>query len=304
MTIRFACGISAFAVALVALAGCSHEPKPDPETASVPAPPFFTALTGAKGNDEPTGSIASDEKKSAPASGEDKAGAPGAIDVNQRLASLELDMAAMKIELSRLNELDSRMTALEGSSPHSAAKLEPVVAAAPPPKLKVPEGAGDAPLPVPMAAKSTEKASGKTGKKGALLPEDMAVPASVSALEPRGSAPAPAPAATPAAEPAKVAMAAHAAATGAKAGDFAVQLAAYSSPQGAAKGWTSLSAAAGPLLADLSPKREEAEVAGLGTLYRLKAGPFASSAEAEQRCASLKAEGHSCLVTRFDGVWP
>jgi len=293
MTHRFALISSALAGTLLAVAACAHAEPRAAET--VNPPPFIAARDSA--SDEPTGAIASASGKG-DKKNEDTATAPPSaepLDANQRLAALELDMAAIKIELSRISEFDSRLTELEGGAPHSATKLEPIAAAPPPPKLKVPEHAGDAPLPVPSAsAKKTP------------MPDDLPVPASVAALEPITQAPAGEMASAEKGEPAPVAAAAKMAAPASPAasGDYGLQLAAYSTAAGAAKGWSSLTHDAGTLLSDLTPRRAEASIPGQGTVYRLKAGPFANAAAATQRCASLKAEGHACLVTDFSGIWP
>lgn len=295
MTQRFAALSLALAGALLALSACTHD-----ETLAkgpIKLPPFLGHADAGPG--EATGAIATTNAKAAEGSKADDSqnSAPGAIDVNQRLAALELDMAALKIELSRVTEFDDRLTALEGGSPYSAAKLAPIAMDPPPPKLRVPKDAGEAPLPEPTAGKA---------KSATPLPADVPIPASVGALEPVAPAakadPVKDAAATSAAK-VPVPNAVESVAPSPLKGDFALQLAAYSEAEGAAKGWTNLKTEAGPLLADLSPRREEADVAQ-GKVYRLKAGPFADAAAANQRCQSLQAEGFACMVTKFTGSWP
>jgi cell division protein FtsN len=41
---------------------------------------------------------------------------------------------------------------------------------------------------------------------------------------------------------------------------------------------------------------QSADVAGVGTVYRLRAGPFATKAKAAQVCAQLKSKQQDCLV--------
>ena len=41
---------------------------------------------------------------------------------------------------------------------------------------------------------------------------------------------------------------------------------------------------------------DEAVIGNMGTFYRVRLGPFASAAEPNKLCASLKPEGYDCLV--------
>ena len=49
-------------------------------------------------------------------------------------------------------------------------------------------------------------------------------------------------------------------------------------------------------LTGLSRDVKVVQLPGKGTWYRLRIGPFASRAEANTKCAELKAAGMSCLV--------
>lgn len=83
---------------------------------------------------------------------------------------------------------------------------------------------------------------------------------------------------------------------------YAVHLASYRSDAAAARGWRVLTEAAPEALAGLTARVEVVDLGGERGVYRrLKAGPFASRADAEARCASLQAAGYFCQAVDFTG---
>ena len=79
-------------------------------------------------------------------------------------------------------------------------------------------------------------------------------------------------------------------------GDFAVQLVSLKNRGAAEAEWRRLQGVFPSLLGDKSLLLQSAEVAGVGTVYRLRAGPFATRAKAAQVCARLKSKQQDCLV--------
>jgi cell division septation protein DedD len=86
------------------------------------------------------------------------------------------------------------------------------------------------------------------------------------------------------------------AASSSASGNYVVQLAALQSRDAANDAWTRLVKKHTKLLAPLTLDIEPVNVAGKGTFYRVRGAGFATKAEAEQRCANLKAAGQACLV--------
>jgi cell division septation protein DedD len=79
-------------------------------------------------------------------------------------------------------------------------------------------------------------------------------------------------------------------------GDYVVQLASFSSPQGAERGRTTLQRRLSDLLSGADMFVAEATLADTRTVYRVRMGPFASLAEARDTCARFRAHSHDCLV--------
>lgn len=79
-------------------------------------------------------------------------------------------------------------------------------------------------------------------------------------------------------------------------GDFAVQLVSLKDPNAAQTEWRRLQGIFPQLLGDKSLLLQTAEVAGIGKVYRLRAGPFASKGAAAKVCAQLKSKQQDCLV--------
>lgn len=105
--------------------------------------------------------------------------------------------------------------------------------------------------------------------------------------------PAPASAPTPRPEPAPEPP--QAAVPQAAESAYLVQLGAFSTAAKARAGWDIYAEKYPDQLADLTPDLEPVTVSGK-TMVRLRGDGFASRAEAERRCASLKVLGQNCLV--------
>ncbi len=80
------------------------------------------------------------------------------------------------------------------------------------------------------------------------------------------------------------------------AGDFAVQLVSLKDSGAARTEWSRLQGVFPQLLGDKSLLLQSADVAGVGKVYRLRAGPFATRAKAAKVCAQLKSKQQDCLV--------
>ena len=80
------------------------------------------------------------------------------------------------------------------------------------------------------------------------------------------------------------------------AGDFAVQLVSLKDSGAAQREWSRLQGVFPQLLGDKSLLLQSAEVAGIGKVYRLRAGPYATRAKAAKVCAQLKSKQQDCLV--------
>ncbi len=80
------------------------------------------------------------------------------------------------------------------------------------------------------------------------------------------------------------------------AGDFAVQLVSLKDKGAAQNEWRRLQGVFPQLLGDKSLLLQSADVAGVGTVYRLRAGPFVTRAKAAKVCSQLKSKQQDCLV--------
>ena len=79
------------------------------------------------------------------------------------------------------------------------------------------------------------------------------------------------------------------------AGNYRLQLGAFSREGGARTNWLAMRNRHSTVLLTLDFEIEPVSV-GARTLYRLRAGPFASHAEAEDACSQLRAAGQDCHV--------
>jgi len=116
----------------------------------------------------------------------------------------------------------------------------------------------------------------------------------IHALIAQQAPPPPIPLAAPA-QPAKEASAA--------AGSFGIHLASYQLKGSVADGWAEYRKAYGAVLDGLEPRVASVDLHdGRGTLYRLKAGPFASAAAAAAACKKVESfPGGYCKVMDFTG---
>lgn len=236
--------------------------------------------------------------------------ATGALPTSElanRLQALELDVAALKIELSRI-------ASAPGGAPAAApAAIAPIAKPAAEASTAVPADSAPARL---ASAPSEDQAQGPASEIAAEK-NDVPKPVDVArandaddqtgdpdtASQARAESGEPQLAALlPSSEPAVGDPAAGA--ENAADSAYAVQLAAYGNEAQVQVGWERIRTSAATLFDGLSPRRSTADVPGRGTLYRLKAGPFADEAGATAKCDALKTAGISCLVSTFDGVWP
>ena len=81
-------------------------------------------------------------------------------------------------------------------------------------------------------------------------------------------------------------------------GDYAVQLGAFRTAAAAEAGWKLLSGKHAGQLGQLSHYVVPVELGEKGRLYRLQAGPFASRAQADEKCPELKRLAVDCLAVR------
>ena len=81
-------------------------------------------------------------------------------------------------------------------------------------------------------------------------------------------------------------------------GDYAVQLGAFRTDAAAEAGWKLLSGKHSGQLGQLSHYVVPVDLGDKGRLYRLQAGPFASRADADEKCAELKKSAVDCLAVR------
>lgn len=80
------------------------------------------------------------------------------------------------------------------------------------------------------------------------------------------------------------------------AGSYALQLASLKNPGAAEAEWARLQASFPKLLGRRSLRLKPAEIAGVGKVYRLQAGPFASRSKAHAACVQLKQRRQDCFV--------
>lgn len=189
----------------------------------------------------------------------------------------------------------------QGRAVYGALSGEPAAPAefalAPPPERLAPEDLSQAereapPPPAPeaapeMAAEVDQLVAAVLGEEPAAA--DGTAPAAI--LPPARPSADAAPAASATAMPAAPAAPVETAALG----GAEIQLGAYLSEADALRMWSTISARNGDLLGGRQPTIAPLEGA-TRVLYRLRAGPFASTAEARDFCLALQARGEDCLV--------
>lgn len=80
---------------------------------------------------------------------------------------------------------------------------------------------------------------------------------------------------------------------------YTVQLASVGTARHIGREWQRLQQALPDVLRGLSLRIEQAEVDGVGRVYRLRTGAFAGYSEAHTFCGRVEARGASCLVVRW-----
>lgn len=81
-------------------------------------------------------------------------------------------------------------------------------------------------------------------------------------------------------------------------GAYVIQIASYRDRPSAEGAYAKLIEKHSDLVSSLSPDYQSAQVAGKGTYFRLRIGPFDSQADASAVCKALKARGQDCLVVK------
>ena len=79
---------------------------------------------------------------------------------------------------------------------------------------------------------------------------------------------------------------------------FALQLASFMNPEHVQQEWTAIKDKFPDLLNETKAIVQPASLEGIGTVYRLKAGPFPTHATAADVCAQLRAAQQDCLVVK------
>lgn len=119
-------------------------------------------------------------------------------------------------------------------------------------------------------------------------------PAAAAKAEPRGDIESKIASIETAKKPAPV----NAAPSPARDGAYVIQIASYRDKPSAEGAYTKLIEKHADLVSSLSPDYQSAQVAGKGTYFRLRIGPFESQADASAVCKALKARGQDCLVVK------
>lgn len=167
---------------------------------------------------------------------------------------------------------------------------EPPAAAAPVGEADEPTTAEEAPeadsvatvpeLPAAPSAGATSQGQGQAGQSQA---------AETPAPEPQATE-------TQAGETESAAVLPAASPTADAGGQFAVQLISLKDAGAAEREWGRLQGVFPQLLGGKSLLLQKADVAGVGTVYRLRAGPYATRDQAAKICAQLKSRQQDCLV--------
>ncbi len=150
------------------------------------------------------------------------------------------------------------------------------------------------PTPLKQPVVTTAAAKPPAAKPPAAKP-DAAIsltPAPSQAIATKPAAPAPVPAAV--VTPAATAPVSAYKPTFSALGAYVVQIAAPSTEAGAVAEWDKRAKASPELFASAERFIVQADVNGK-TVYRLRAGPFASKAEADSFCSAFKAKGGNCF---------
>lgn len=207
-------------------------------------------------------------------------------------AILAIIVVALVVFLMR--QPDGSESPAESGEVIDAMKIEP---AQPLPTLPAPgmQVAVEDPLAAPSFTPPPEQPAARPAPIAA-APAPAAPADPLSAVMPK-AAPAPAPAPVVAAAPKAPAPSAapKAAPTPAGSSGAQVQIGAFSSASLAEKGWNDVAGMFPGQMAGKTKRVEQVEADG-ATLHRAFVGGFASRADAQAFCESLKARGRACLV--------
>jgi Flp pilus assembly protein TadD len=217
-------------------------------------------------------------------------GLAGDTEESERLSRMDLDDASVQANLEQ-------MAALRGASVQIAAASEPAAIRPQPVAAVVREPLPSAqpmvePVALNVAAIQPSAApDAPEAKAEPIAPRPTPMPAPLP--QQAALAPAPVPSHVPPAQDEAKAAVIPAKPT---AEGWRVQLASYTKPEQAQKGWRELSAAAPELLADREPLVEEGQLADQTTVWRLRMGPYHAYSEAAGLCEKLKSRGLDCYV--------
>ncbi|GLK67553.1 SPOR domain-containing protein [Hansschlegelia plantiphila] len=154
--------------------------------------------------------------------------------------------------------------------------------AAPAPRAPAPKPAEPKLAAAPKPAQAASKPAAPVQPAAPKPAPQRSEPQQVAAVTPR--APAPAGAAAPARATAG--------------GGFVVQVTSQRSEQDARNAYASLQKKFPQVLGSYQASIQPATVADRGTYYRVRVGPFGSSADASTVCTNLRAAGGDCVVSR------
>ena len=141
-------------------------------------------------------------------------------------------------------------------------------------------------------ASAPEEAPAPVSQAEAPAAAETSAPTSLTPPAAAPEAAKPAPEATAAAEPAKPA----AAAAPASGGAYVVQIMALREEAAAKTAWAALQKKHGAILGGHALDIKKADLGDKGTFYRVRAAGFATKADAQSACSSLKSAGQDCLV--------
>ena len=144
---------------------------------------------------------------------------------------------------------------------------------------------GKAPVPSTRPADQPVNVVGTVTENGNVVPGD-------AATKPVKQTPAPV-----AQQPVEVATAQSAPQQTATSGGFGMQVASFPSEEEAKKAFAGLKSKYGGFLASQGLEIRKAEIAGMGTRYRVRV-PVGSKDEAAALCVKYRAAGGSCLVSK------
>lgn len=197
-------------------------------------------------------------------------------------------------EATVFDQVEAPAKPLAAPAPEVREQVVPPAATAPAPAAKVAAPTAQAKPAAPQAAKPAPTVETKTAARTATAPPPTAAAPVAVAMQTKAVIPAPVAVSKPADAPIQLAGAAAAAPAIAAGGKFAVQIAAASSEEGASAEWNRHAKKAPDLFAAAEKVIVQADVNGR-TVYRVRAGSFATAADADSFCNAFKARGGECF---------